>query len=84
MKTCSEQVHPDIMLRITQSAMVQSQERGPWLCPLNIETALSQEQEEELLMSVTEIPKEVLRKAQEVDPEILAYLRSKLQTDFGD
>lgn len=50
------------------------------MCPLTIETALSGEQEEELFTSFTEIPKEVLRKAQEEDPEIrevLAYLKSK-------
>uniref|UniRef100_A0A8C2HM53 Gypsy retrotransposon integrase-like protein 1 n=1 Tax=Cyprinus carpio TaxID=7962 RepID=A0A8C2HM53_CYPCA len=80
MKTCSEEVHPEVMVSLSQSAVVQSQERGPWLCPLTIETALSGEQEEELFTSVAEIPKEVLRKAQEEDPEIreaVTYLKMK-------
>lgn len=50
------------------------------MCPLTIETALSGEQEEELFTSVAEIPKEVLRKAQEEDPEIreaVTYLKMK-------
>lgn len=60
--------------------MVQNVERGPWLCPLTIMSVLSEEHVEELLTSVAEIPKEVLRKAQENDPEIrevLMCLKSK-------
>ncbi|KAJ8014395.1 hypothetical protein DPEC_G00039780 [Dallia pectoralis] len=79
MKTCSEEVQPEVIVSLAQSAVVQSQERGPWLCPLTIETELSGGQEEELFTSVAEIPKDVLRKAQE-DPEIreaVTYLKMK-------
>lgn len=69
MKTCSEEVHPEVMVSITQSAVVKSQEKGPWLCPLTIETVFSGEQEEELFTSVAEIPNDVLRKAPGEDPE---------------
>ncbi|KAL0158954.1 hypothetical protein M9458_047030, partial [Cirrhinus mrigala] len=83
LETCSEEAHPDVMVSITQSVMIQNEERGPWLCPLTINSVLSGEQEEELLTSVAEIPKEVLRTAQENDPEIrevLMCLKSKSQS----
>ncbi|KAI5106078.1 hypothetical protein C0J45_3775, partial [Silurus meridionalis] len=80
MGTCSEEVQPEIMVSISQTVMVQKQERCPWRCPLTITSALAVRQEEDLLQSVAEIPKEVLRKAQEDDPEIkeiLMCLKSK-------
>ncbi|KAL0152983.1 hypothetical protein M9458_051712 [Cirrhinus mrigala] len=82
LETCSEEVHPDVMVSITQSVMIQKEKRGPWLCPLTIKSVLSGEQEEKLPTSVAEIPKEVLRTAQENDPEIrgvLMCLKSKSQ-----
>ncbi|KAL0184295.1 hypothetical protein M9458_019991, partial [Cirrhinus mrigala] len=83
LETCLEEVHPDVMVSIIQSVMIQNEERGPWLCPFTINSVLSGEQEEELLTSVAEIPKEVLRTAQENDPEIrevLMCLKSKSQS----
>lgn len=52
METCSEEMHPYVMVSIIQSVMEKNQERGPWLYPRTIKSALSGEQEEELLKEV--------------------------------
>lgn len=63
MSTCTQAVLPDVMNGVTQAVTV-SQESDPWLCPVTISTALEEESKE--VTSVREIPKTVLREAQQV------------------
>lgn len=70
MQTCSQEVQPETLSSVISALSVQLEEREPWLCPVTIQTAIAQQNDEPLVDPVEMIPPSALRVAQEEDPVI--------------
>lgn len=78
MKKCTQNVDPDVMHCVAEAVNVKSQDNEPWFCPITISTLISEAHLEAI--SVAEIPKTVLKRAQEEDSvigQVLHYVLSK-------
>lgn len=76
MQRCSQEVNPEVMTSVTKSLSLQSEEQEPWMCPVTIATALTEEKDSQLPSTVAELSREALGKAQEEDPVISKVLQS--------
>ncbi|XP_039866235.1 uncharacterized protein LOC120720578 [Simochromis diagramma] len=70
MRTCSQEMKPEVITPATQVLQLKAHEDEPWLCPATITTACADVELERVMAPVTQISKETLKKAQEDDPVI--------------
>ncbi|XP_078798076.1 uncharacterized protein LOC111946953 isoform X1 [Oryzias latipes] len=77
MSKCIQDVHPDVIQCVVQAVSVKSQNNEPWLCPVTISSLISET--EQAVTSIAELPKTVLRRAQEEDAvlgDVVRYVES--------
>lgn len=67
MKTCSQEMEPEVITTVTQTLQLESCEHEPWMCPVTIKAACTDVKRERVASPVKEITIETLKKAQEDD-----------------